>query len=120
MQLKRKFDAGEFAVLAEMEPPKGVDVSTMVSHAKRVKGAVDAFVVPEMSNAVMRMSSLGGAVILQNKGMETVMQLNLQRPKPDRSPGGSSGSFWMWYHQCHGGHRRGPQLWRPLSGKVRV
>ena len=76
MQLKRKFDAGEFAVLAEMEPPKGVDVSTMVSHAKRVKGEVDAFVVPEMSNAVMRMSSLGGAVILQNKGMETVIQLN--------------------------------------------
>ena len=76
MQLKRKFDAGEFAVLAEMEPPKGVDVSTMVTHAKRVKGDVDAFVVPEMSNAVMRMSSLGGAVILQNKGMETVIQLN--------------------------------------------
>ena len=76
MQLKRKFDAGEFAVLAEMEPPKGVDVSTMVTHAKRVKGEVDAFVVPEMSNAVMRMSSLGGSVILQSKGMETVMQLN--------------------------------------------
>jgi len=38
MQLKRKFDAEEFAVLAEMEPPKGVDVSTMVMNAKRVKG----------------------------------------------------------------------------------
>jgi 5,10-methylenetetrahydrofolate reductase len=76
MQLKRKFDAGEFAVLAEMEPPKGVDVATMVTHAKRVKGEVDAFVIPEMSNAVMRMSSLGGAVILQSKGMETVIQLN--------------------------------------------
>ena len=76
MQLKRKFDAGEFAVLAEMEPPKGVDVSTMVTHAMRVKGEVDAFVVPEMSNAVMRMSSLGGAIILQSKRMETVIQLN--------------------------------------------
>ena len=76
MQLKRKFDAGEFAVLAEMEPPKGVDVSTMTTCALRVKGKVDAFVVPEMSNAVMRMSSLGGAMILQSKGMETVMQLN--------------------------------------------
>ncbi len=76
MQLKRKFDAGEFAVLAEMEPPKGVDVSTMVTHAMRVKGDVHAFVVPEMSNAVMRMSSLGGAMILQAKGMETVMQVN--------------------------------------------
>ena len=76
MNLKRKFDAGEFAVLAEMEPPKGVDVSTMLSNATRVKGNVDAFVIPEMSNAVMRMSSLGGAMILQGKGMETVMQVN--------------------------------------------
>jgi len=76
MKLKRKFDAGEFAVLAEMEPPKGVDVSTMLSNAMRVKGEVDAFVIPEMSNAVMRMSSLGGAMILQGKGMETVMQVN--------------------------------------------
>jgi methylenetetrahydrofolate reductase (NADPH) len=59
-----------------MEPPKGVDVSAMVTHAMRVKGEVDAFVVPEMSNAVMRMSSLGGAMILQEKGMETVMQVN--------------------------------------------
>jgi methylenetetrahydrofolate reductase (NADPH) len=32
--------------------------------------------VPEMGNAVMRMSALGGAMILQSKGMETVMQVN--------------------------------------------
>ena len=76
MNLRSKFEAGEFAILAEMEPPKGVDVSTMVTNAMRVKGEVDAFVVPEMSNAVMRMSSLGGAMILQSRGMETVIQLN--------------------------------------------
>jgi 5,10-methylenetetrahydrofolate reductase len=76
MHLKRKFDSGEFAVLAEMEPPKGVDVSGMADNATKVKGNVDAFVVPEMSNAVMRMSSLGAAMILQAKGMETVMQVN--------------------------------------------
>lgn len=75
MPLKSKLDAGEFAVLVEMEPPKGVDVSTMVSNANKVKGQVDAFVVPEMSNAVMRLSALGGAMVLQNKGMETVMQI---------------------------------------------
>ncbi len=75
MQLKRRFEAGEFAVLAEMEPPKGVDTSQMVGNAKRVKDRVDAFVVPEMSNAVMRMSSLGAAMILQVQGMETVLQV---------------------------------------------
>lgn len=76
MHLKRKLDAGEFAILAEMDPPKGVDVSNMVANAMRVKGKVDAFVVPEMSNAVMRMCSLGAATILQGKGLETVMQIN--------------------------------------------
>ncbi len=76
MNLKQKFDAGRFVILAEMEPPKGTDVSDMVNAAQRVKGEVDAFVVPEMSNAVMRMSSLGGAMILHNKGMETIMQAN--------------------------------------------
>jgi len=76
MHLKRKFDTEGFAVLAEMEPPKGVDISGMITHAMRVKGKVDAFVVPEMSNAVMRMSALGGAMILQAKGMDTVMQVN--------------------------------------------
>ncbi len=75
MQLKRKFEAGEFAILAEMEPPKGVDTSRMVANAKRIKDDVDAFVVPEMSNAVMRMSSLGAAMILQAQGMEAVVQV---------------------------------------------
>jgi 5,10-methylenetetrahydrofolate reductase len=76
MHLKRKFEQGEFAILAEIEPPKGVEISTMVKNAMRVKGKIDAFLVPEMSNAVMRMSSLGGAMILKGKGVETVIQLN--------------------------------------------
>jgi 5,10-methylenetetrahydrofolate reductase len=75
MQLKRKFEAGEFAILAEMEPPKGVDTAQMVTNAKRVKDHVDAFVVPEMSNAVMRMSSLGAGMILQSRGLEAVVQV---------------------------------------------
>lgn len=75
MLLKNKIEAGEFIVLAEMEPPKGVDVAEMVTNAKRVKDGVDAFVVPEMSNAVMRLSSLGGAMILQNEGLPTVFQV---------------------------------------------
>lgn len=75
MHLKRKFDTGEFAVLAEMEPPKGVDISSMVAGAAKVKHKVDAFIVPEMSSAVMRMSALGGAMVLQKNGMNTVMQI---------------------------------------------
>lgn len=75
MHLKQKFEAGQFAVLAEMEPPKGTDVTAMVTHAMRVKGKVDAFMVPEMSNAVMRMSALGASLVLQNRGLPCVMQV---------------------------------------------
>ncbi len=74
MSLKEKLASQEFVILAEMEPPKGVDVAEMRANAMRVKGKVDAFVVPEMSNAVMRMSSLGGCMVLANKGFETVLQ----------------------------------------------
>jgi len=76
MSLKQKLETGEFAVLVEMEPPKGVDVSAMVANAQKVKGIVDAFVVPEMRNAVMRMSSLGSGMILQSKGMDVIIQVN--------------------------------------------
>ncbi len=75
MDLKRKFEANEFAVLAEMEPPKGANAGMMIACAKKVKDRIDAFVVPEMSNAVMRMSSLGGAMVLQKEGLPTVFQI---------------------------------------------
>ena len=75
MPLQEKLTSGEFAILAEMEPPKGTNVSDMVAAATGVKRMVDAFVVPEMNNAVMRLSSLGGALLLQSKGLETVMQV---------------------------------------------
>jgi methylenetetrahydrofolate reductase (NADPH) len=75
MPLQEKLTSGEFVILAEMEPPKGTDVSDMVANATSVKRLVDAFVVPEMNNAVMRLSSLGGALLLQTKGLETVVQV---------------------------------------------
>ena len=75
MHLQEKLEFKKFIILAEMEPPKGTDVSSLAANATNVKGRVDAFVVPEMSNAVMKMSSLGAALLLQNLGLETVMQV---------------------------------------------
>ena len=75
MHLKCKFDSGEFAILAELIPPKGTDVSLMIDHAQKARGAVDAFVVTDMYNAIMRMSALCSAMLLQTRGLETVMQV---------------------------------------------
>lgn len=75
MDLNRSLEAGDFVVIAEMEPPKGVDVTAMISNAAKVKEEVTAFMVPEMSNAVMRMSALGGAMVLSQNRMDTIMQI---------------------------------------------
>ncbi|MFO7751643.1 MAG: methylenetetrahydrofolate reductase [Desulfobacteraceae bacterium] len=76
MQFKKRLEAGEFACLVQVEPPKGTDVSVMQNSAVQVKGVADAFLIPEMGNAVMRMSSLGAALVLREKGLDTVIQVN--------------------------------------------
>jgi 5,10-methylenetetrahydrofolate reductase len=75
MLLEQQLDSGRFAVIAEMEPPKGTRIADLVANARRVRDRVAAFLVPEMNHAVMRMSALGGAMVLQSQGMEAVMQI---------------------------------------------
>jgi 5,10-methylenetetrahydrofolate reductase len=74
MHLKNRFDVGDFAVMVELVPPKGINLSRLITVAEKLHGKVAAVVVPDMTAAVMRMSALGCAMILQNKGLEVVMQ----------------------------------------------
>ena len=75
MAFQKKLLSGDFVVLAEFDTPKGVDVSELFSNIIKVKGRVDGVIVPEMGQAVMRMSALGGAALMQQHGMETIMQI---------------------------------------------
>ena len=75
MSLKDKIKSGQFVILEEFEPPKGADFSSFRKNATLVKGRIDAFVVPEMANAVMKAGSLGGCAYLQREGLETVLQI---------------------------------------------
>ncbi|MBN1830501.1 MAG: methylenetetrahydrofolate reductase [Deltaproteobacteria bacterium] len=75
MPLQKKIKSGDFVVLGEFEPPKGVDFAPFLKNANQVKGRVDALVVPEMGNAVLKASSLGGCAMLQEAGVETVFQV---------------------------------------------
>ena len=75
MRIGKKIESNEFLTLVELVPPKGVDVSSMVSTATSLQNLVDAFVVPDMSRAVMHMSALGAAVVLQNNCINTVMHV---------------------------------------------
>ncbi len=75
MSFQKKLLSGDFVVLAEFDPPKGVDASDLVSNLIKIKGRVDGVIVPEMAQAVMRMSAMGGAALMQQQGMETIMQV---------------------------------------------
>ncbi|MFW6011924.1 MAG: methylenetetrahydrofolate reductase [Desulfosalsimonas sp.] len=75
MNLKKKLSAAEFVVLAEVNTPKGVDISELVTNARRIKGRVDGVVIPDMDNGVMRMSALGGGALMRREGLETVMHV---------------------------------------------
>ncbi|MFH1242412.1 MAG: methylenetetrahydrofolate reductase [Pseudomonadota bacterium] len=75
MPLLEKIKAGKFVVLGEFEPPKGTDFSGLLKNANNARGRVDAFLVPEMANAVLKASSLGGCAFFQKQGIETVFQV---------------------------------------------
>jgi methylenetetrahydrofolate reductase (NADPH) len=75
MTLQEKIRSRKFVVLGEFEPPKGADFSPLSKSAALTRGRLDAVVVPEMANAVLKASSLGGCAFLQREGIETVFQL---------------------------------------------
>lgn len=76
MTLQDKIRSGKFIVLGEFEPPKGSDFSSLHENAMLSKGRIDAIIIPEMANAVLKASSLGGCAFLQKEGIETVLQVS--------------------------------------------
>jgi len=75
MSFQKRLSAGEFVVLAEMNTPKGVNISKMVLDSRRIKGRVDAVIVPDMDNGVMKMSALAGGVLMQQQGLEPIIHV---------------------------------------------
>jgi methylenetetrahydrofolate reductase (NADPH) len=75
MSFQRRLASGEFVVLAEINTPKGVNVSELVGNARKIKGRVDAVIIPDMDNGVMRMSALAGGALIHQQGMEAIIHL---------------------------------------------
>ena len=75
MNLKEKLARGDFVITAEMAPPKGIDFGHIRECARAVKGRVDGVNVTDFQSAVVRASSLGGAKMLLDEGLEPIMQI---------------------------------------------
>ena len=75
MSFKEKLDSGKFVVTAELQPPKGIDLTEAYEHAERWKGRLDAINVPDLQNAVMRLGSLSVCTLLKERGIEVIFNL---------------------------------------------
>src|SRR5262249_13983113 len=77
-RLKRKVaGGGAFVVTAEIEPPKGADVSSAIEGARLLKASgVDAVNVTDNPMARLRMSSIAVAALIQREvGLDAVVQI---------------------------------------------
>jgi 5,10-methylenetetrahydrofolate reductase len=76
MSFQELLDKNQFLIIAELEPPKGVDTSDFLKHADSMRGRAHAVLVPEMSGAIMRMGSIGASYLLKQKGIEAIVSMN--------------------------------------------
>ena len=76
MSFKEQLDSGKFVVVAELQPPKGNNLSELYEHAELLKGRVDVINVPDLQNAIMRLGSLSVCALLKAKGLETIFNLS--------------------------------------------
>ena len=74
-RLEKVLAGGHFAVTGECGPPRGADPEVVRKKAAHLKGMVDSVNVTDNQTAVVRMSSLGGCLILLQEGLEPNLQM---------------------------------------------
>ncbi len=74
--LAKRLEDKDFLLLAEVDPPKGVDTSGFLDTVLGIRGRVDAVLVTDGSNAIMRMTPLAPCRLLIERNLEPVMVHN--------------------------------------------
>ncbi|WP_420264953.1 methylenetetrahydrofolate reductase [Candidatus Magnetominusculus dajiuhuensis] len=75
MSFKEAVESGKFVVTAEVGPPKGTDIATMIHDMHILKGKIDAVNVTDNQSAVMRICSLAVCKIAMEQGLEPILQM---------------------------------------------
>lgn len=66
---------GDFAVTAELNPPKGADLAPLLARADSLRGSVDAFNLTDSAGANMSMSPIAAAHLMADAGLEAILQI---------------------------------------------
>lgn len=72
---KEVLSSGEFVVTAEVAPPKGTNLESLKHHIDLLKDRVHALNVTDHQSSVMRYPSLGGALMIKERGGEPILQM---------------------------------------------
>jgi methylenetetrahydrofolate reductase (NADPH) len=72
--LRARLESGEFAVTAEVTPPRGADPGVIGRKLAPLRGRVDAVNITDNPSSFARLSSWAGSVLALDAGVEPVMQ----------------------------------------------
>ena len=72
---ERILAAGHFAVTGELEPPKSHDAEIVRKRGTVVEECLDAANITDNQTAIVRMSSIGSAILLKGSNLEPVIQI---------------------------------------------
>ncbi len=67
--------SGRFVVTAELNPPKGTDLTALFEKAEGLRGVVDAFHLTDSHRSQMSMSPLAVARLLVERGIDPILQM---------------------------------------------
>jgi len=75
LRFREILSSGEFVITSEIGPPKGTNLAPMLHHIELLKDKVHALNVTDHQSSVMRFPSLGGAMLIREKGGEPILQM---------------------------------------------
>jgi methylenetetrahydrofolate reductase (NADPH) len=74
-KLEKILAAGHLAVTSECGPPRGALPNKVKEKAELLRGCVDGINVTDNQTAMVRMSSLSACIIIQNMGLNPILQM---------------------------------------------
>jgi len=74
-RLERVLHSGQFAVTAELGPPKNADPAIIRQKARLLHGWADAVNITDNQTAIVRMSSIAAGKLALDEGLEPIIQM---------------------------------------------
>lgn len=74
--LENALNSGRFVVTAELGPPRSANADVIRRKAELLRGKVAAVNITDNARGIARLSSLAGCLILQEAGVEPVLQMS--------------------------------------------